>query len=201
MPSALEAQLPGAPVLQNAFTNPGLTAAVNFSWNGDGSAYAGAAAWAPAGGRFQLSGGLGGFSPDGGGTMFAYGARVSLPLFSLLGGGLGVAPFAGFGGASGDSTSISYLPLGAGVGYRRGLGSRMGVSLFATPFLLWARSSRTGEDAVKGGPRFRTSLGADFSFTPKIGVTAGVELGQKPNEGKPGPSASVFGLGLSYAFR
>lgn len=199
--SAALAQLPGAPVLQNSFTNPGLTAAVNFASSGDGSAYAGAAAWAPGSGRFQLSGGIGAFKPDGGSSMFSYGLRGSAPLFSFMGGNLGVAPFVGYGAARGDSTTLTYLPAGAGIGLRRALGTSMGFSVFATPFLLWTRGSVTGQDAVSGGPQFRTSIGGDFSFTPKIGVTAGVELGAKAKTGEFGPSGSVFGIGLSYAFR
>src|SRR5215212_4083561 len=94
--AAARAQLPGAPVLQNGFANPGLTAAANFAWNSDGSAYAAAAAWAPASSRFQLSGGLGAFKPAGGSSMFSYGLRGSLPLFSFMGGNLRVAPFVGY---------------------------------------------------------------------------------------------------------
>ena len=58
------AQMPGVPVLQNSFANPGLTIAVNYGHSDDAQAYAGALAWAPAGScRQPHSGALHGRAP------------------------------------------------------------------------------------------------------------------------------------------
>ena len=38
-------------------------------------------------------------------------------------------------------------------------------------------------------------------LTPRIGVTIGAETGAEAKAGKPGPRSSVFGAGLSYAFK
>jgi hypothetical protein len=201
--AAARAQLPGVPVLQNAFTNPGLTTAANFGWGGGNSAYALAAAWAPGSARFQLSGGLGAYSPDVGKRMFAYGARASVPLLGFFGRGGGafdIAGFAGVGRASVDSVSATNIPVGVGAGYRRTIGESRGVSAYVAPFMLFASTSGTG-GGDSNDQLVRTSLGLDFSFTPKIGVTLGAELGKNAESGKPGPTSSVFGVGLSYAFR
>lgn len=198
------AQLPGVPVLQNGFSNPGITVAGNFGVGKDISAFAGAAAWAPASGRFQVSGGLGAATPEVGSSMFAYGVRAAVSLGGIIGGdNFGIAPFAGIGGASEDSLSMQNIPLGVGVGYRRAIGTTRGVSVYATPFMLLASADQktaTGTVSSKAN-LFRTSLGVDFSFTPKLGVTAGVELGAKAEAADPGPRGSVFGFGVSFAFR
>ena len=77
---AADAQLPGAPVLQNAWATPGLVAAVNLGGGSDGSVYAAAVGWSPGSGRFQLSAGAGAQSRTGTGSKGAYGLRVAVPL-------------------------------------------------------------------------------------------------------------------------
>src|SRR5437763_3625286 len=53
------AQVPGAPVLQNAFANTGLAVAANFGGGGGQTFYGAAAALGLGGGRLQLSGAAG----------------------------------------------------------------------------------------------------------------------------------------------
>ena len=79
-PSIVGAQLPGAPVLQNAFSNPGVTVAANYA-DGDGtSLIAAAVAWSPGTGRFQFSGGAGQLKVDDADfSAPAWGARVAVP--------------------------------------------------------------------------------------------------------------------------
>jgi len=47
---------------------------------------------------------------------------------------------------------------------------------------------------------FRTAIGADIGLTRSLGVTLGTEFGATRGKGVGGPSGSLFGLGLSYAF-
>ena len=199
----LEAQMLGVPVLQNGFSNPGITAAVNYGTAEGVRGYGLAAAWAPASGRFQVSGGIGGYDPDEGKTWMTYGGRVGVPLTALTGtGSFGVAPFAGLGAASREGTSIMHLPVGVAGGYRRALGATRAISLYASSFYGWTRLTTDVEDVdpvSKGLIRF--SGGLDVAIMPAFGVTIGYEAGQTADVGEPGPTGSVFGIGLSYAFR
>ncbi|HET9424280.1 MAG TPA: hypothetical protein VFO55_02825, partial [Gemmatimonadaceae bacterium] len=88
-PAEALSQLPGVPTLQNAWANPGFTFAVNAGTGGGSQALAGAAAWAPRSGRFQLSAGVGARKSDEGGQGTAYGFRAAMPVFSFAGGALG----------------------------------------------------------------------------------------------------------------
>src|SRR5262249_31416565 len=75
------AQIPNAPVLQNAWATPGVSGALNITGGSDGSVYAGAGSYAFSSGKFQLSGGIGYGTRTGGGTsMASYGVRLALPL-------------------------------------------------------------------------------------------------------------------------
>src|SRR5580704_14916391 len=139
--SVLGAQIPGAPVLQNGFITPGLIVAADAAvgWN---HGLAGAAAGA-------------GF-PDG--PAFAYGVRATLPIpvFPRRG-ALGVVGFVGIGGLFGPTT-VTDIPIGAGIGYRHALGESGGISVYATPFYLIQRSG--GNEGS-----FRTGLGTDVTVT------------------------------------
>src|SRR5688572_16813861 len=88
--SAVCAQLPGLPVLQNAFVGPGFAAAVNAGGGGDGTAYAAALGWAPRSARFQISVGAGVLVADGS-TGGAFGARAAVTVFTMMNGSLGIA--------------------------------------------------------------------------------------------------------------
>ena len=47
LPLSARAQMPGLPVLQNAFANPGITLALDAGGDPDSRAYGGAVAWSP----------------------------------------------------------------------------------------------------------------------------------------------------------
>lgn len=191
------AQMPGLPVLQNAFVAPGLVAAVNAG-NGSGAAYGAAASWAPGSGRFQVSGSLGSYAPTGGGSSLAYGARLATSLFSMGGGNLGIGGFIGVGGAGatkGGARPPAQIPLGASIGFRHAMGSR-GVSFYGTPMLLFTSAPAGG----KSSSAFRVGLGGDISLTSSLGLTAGVELGSAMAASTGGPTGTRFGGALSWAF-
>jgi hypothetical protein len=202
-PRGAGAQMLATPVLQNAFTNPGVTAAANFGSTTGARAYGLAAAWAPGRGRFALSGGVGWLDPAAvdASARTTYGARLALGVRQFMSGALGVAGFVGVGGAAkkGDTPAVTTLPVGVSVGWRHAVGATRGVSVYAAPFYSLARSS-VGGSTVNSGV-FRVSGGVDFSLTPRIGVTIGAETGAEAKAGKPGPRSSVFGAGLSYAFK
>lgn len=201
--SPLDAQMPGVPVLQNGFSNPGVTAAVNYGTAEGVRGYGLAAAWAPASGRFQVSGGVGGYDPDEGKTWLSYGGRVGVPLTMFTGNGsFGVAPFAGLGAANREGTAIMHVPVGIAAGYRRAIGDTRAISVYGSSFYGWTRltSDVEGVETVSNG-LIRFSGGLDFALTPGLGVTIGYEAGAKADDGEPGPIGSVFGIGLSYAFR
>ena len=91
------AQIPGVPVLQNAFANPGLAFAANFG-GGSGQNFYGVAAGWGIGGRFTLSGGAGA-QRMANTTRGAYGARAAMSVWNSSGGALGAGGFVGFGAA------------------------------------------------------------------------------------------------------
>lgn len=194
--SGAGAQMPGAPVLQNAFVAPGFTGAADFG-SGNGSIYALAGGWAPGTARFQLSAGIGLRNPTGGGSSTAYGVRAAAPLFAM-GQRFGLAVFAGYGGASsagaGDSLhAATEVPLGASLGFRQAVGATHGFSLYAAP--MWLRS--TGASGRGSESLFRTSIGADAALTSAIGLTVGAELGSSAN--RIGPTGTRWGVAISYA--
>jgi hypothetical protein len=199
----LTAQLPGLPVLQNAFAGPGLAAAVNAGGGSGGSAYAAALGWAPGSARFQISLGAGVLVSDGE-TGGAFGLRAAMPIFQLMDGALGIAAFGGIGGAQGPRVAggrvgLGQGPLGASVGYRRALGATRGFSVYAAPLVMFYRNDM-GDD-TKSAALFRVSAGGDFAVTRAIGVTAGLEAGaQRSGDDGVGPSGVLWGIGISYAF-
>lgn len=194
--AAAAAQMPGAPVLQNAFVAPGFTGAIDFG-SGAGSVYALAGGWAPGTAHFQLSAGVGFRKPTGGGNSTAYGLRAAAPLFSM-GRRVGFALFAGYGGASSAGAAdslrtVSEVPLGASIGFRQPIGSTHGFSLYAAP--MWVHA--TGAKGAGSESLFRTSIGADVGLTSAIGLTVGAELG--PSAKRIGPTGTRWGIALSYA--
>jgi hypothetical protein len=192
--------MPGVPVLQNAFANPGLTIAVNYGHSDDAKAYAGAIAWAPTSTRFQITGGFGAMDPDPGDRTAAWGARVAVPITqAMMNGKLGIGAFAGVGGASQEGVSLLHVPAGASVSFRTRMGERRGISFYATPFYSWARAKVDDESDSKG--LVRVSLGVDIAIVPSLGITVGYEFGQTADAGEPGVTGGMFGVGLSYALR
>ena len=204
--SVLQAQMPNAPVLQNVWTTPGAIVALNLAGGSQGSVYGAAASFSP-GTRLELSGGAGLQAVTGAGSRLAYGFRAALPLGGATS-GMGFGAFAGIGGGVAsqvhastvagvpDTTtaaSIMQVPIGASVGWRHDLGSGHGFSIYASPTYMF----------VSGGGKstglFRASLGADAGITPMLGATVGVEFGQARAATLPGPRATLWGLGVSYA--
>jgi len=196
----LVAQMPGAPVLQNAFANPGITAALNAASIGGASSYAAAAAWAPGTGRFQLSGGIGLQTRTGASKHTLYGARVNVPLVGATA-NLGLSVFAGYGALTGgtvdSAVTRSLIPVGATVSYRLGLGTGHGFSLYGSP--VYEQVGRGG--GASGVSVFRGALGLDVGITSAIGATVGVEVGQRQAAGSGKPSGTAFGFAISYAIR
>lgn len=190
------AQMPGLPVLQNAFAAPGMVLAANFG-SGSGTGYGAAGSWTPGTGRFQLSAAAGAYTPKGGSSGFAYGLRAASTLFSLAGGSLGVGGFVGVGGASatgGGPRPPAQIPLGASVGFRHAMSSR-GIALYGTPMMLFTAAPKGG----KSSSAFRMGIGADVALTRALGVTAGVELGSAMAATTGGPTGTRFGAALSWA--
>lgn len=198
MVSVAGAQIPGSPVLQNAFVNPGITAAVNFANLGGSSSYAAAAAWAPASARAQLSAGIGLQTRSNSSTRTIYGARLNFPVFGA-GRSLGVSLFGGYGGLSGgtiDSTvAKALIPIGATVSYRLAFGGSRGISLYGSP--IYEAVTRGG--GASAASLFRGSIGLDVGITSSIGATLGMELGATYDATTGKPSGTAFGAAISYA--
>ena len=192
-------QMPDAPVLQNAWSTPGLVGAVDIGGGSGGTAYAGAVSFG-AGGRLQLSGGIGYQTRTGMSARTVYGIRAAVP-FSSPTSSFGLAAFAGVGGGSNSGSdaadsvvSTTQVPLGLALGWRRAIGGAHGISLYTSPsYVLYSGGS-------KSGGLVRVGVGADVGVTNSMGVTVGTELGQTRPRGVGGPSGVLFGLGLSYAF-
>ena len=192
------AQMPGSPTLQNAFVNPGITAAVDASGLGGAQTYAVAAAWAPGSARFQFSGGIGAQTRTGASTRTALGARLNFPVIGATS-SFGVSVFAGYGAIAGgaamdSSVTKALIPVGATASYRHAFGSR-GFSIYGSPVF---------ESVTRGGGAsnvsvFRGAIGLDLGITSAIGLTLGLELGGKQAEGSGKPSGTAFGAALSYA--
>lgn len=202
-PRAGIAQMLGVPVLQNGFSNPGITVAVNYGTATSVRGYGLAGAWAPASGRFQFSGGIGGFDPDSGKTWATYGGRFAMPLTRFTrNGNFGIAPFAGIGAANREGMSLLHIPVGIAAGYRRGLGATRAISVYGSSFYGWSRATSDAEsDANVSRGLIRFSAGLDVTVIPSVGLTLGYELGATADGDEPGPGSSIFGIGLSYAFR
>ncbi|MBK5187355.1 MAG: hypothetical protein JJD97_03870 [Gemmatimonadaceae bacterium] len=194
---AAHAQMLGAPVLQSAFTNRGLTVGLDFGAATDVSTYGSAAAWSPASEKYQFSAGVAYLhQKDVSGTA-TYGVRLMVPVLGHQS-PFGVAPFVGMGGANFSGVNDWQIPLGISAGYRRALGtSGRGVSGYLSPFYTWARVRANGQTQTHG--LFRVSAGVDVAVLPSVGVTVGYETGANAGEGEPGATGGSFGLGVSYA--
>ena len=194
------AQMPGLPVLQNAFANPGLTGGAVYGHQDGADAYGAAGSWAPGSGWFQLTAGVGALRAAGE-TGLTGGARGSVSLGKFLSflrrESFGATAFVGGGLAKQGGATSRTLPLGIGLGYRRMLGSRV-ISGYVAPY--YSRFKLTGVDPAPDAKwLFRGSVGVDISVFSTMGLTVGWEGGAKAGEGELGPRGSVFGIGLSYA--
>ncbi len=209
-----DAQIPGAPVLQNAWATPGVVGALNYAGSSGQNVFAAAAGWSPGSARFQLSGGLGYQTQTDFSGRAVYGARIAMP-FGGKSSTFGFAAFAGFGGGPArkakvlDLTTIdlndsitvtdtvastTQIPLGAAIGYRRAFGSNHGISLYATPaWVIYSGGTKT--DGL-----FRVAIGGDIGITKSIGATVGIDFGGSRAKELGGPSSAQYGVGVSYAF-
>ncbi len=202
-PGTSEGQMLGVPVLQNGFSNPGITVALNYGTADSVRGYGAAAAWAPPSGFIQVSGGIGQYDSDEGKAWPTYGGRIAMPLTRFTGAGsFGVAPFAGIGAANREGMSILHVPVGVAAGYRRALGATRAISVYGSSFYSWTRATSDADGALEDNTGLiRFSLGLDVTVIPALGLTLGYELGGQAGDTEPGPSSSMFGIALSYAFR
>ncbi|HEY4217529.1 MAG TPA: hypothetical protein VGM67_10355 [Gemmatimonadaceae bacterium] len=199
--STAVAQIPGAPVLQNAWATAGIVGAVDIAGGSDGTVYAAAASWTPGSGHFELSGGGGFRTRTGGGSGGVYGIRAAVPLFGESS-SFGVGAFAGIGGGSAAKPKIIFvdsvastaeIPVGAAVGWRHAIGGNHGISVYATPSYVFFTGGTKTDGLVRVG------VGADVGITKAIGATLGAEFGGNRPRGFGGPSGALYGIGLSYA--
>ena len=195
--ASAEAQMPNAPLLQNAWATSGTVGAVDIGGGTDGTAYAGAISFGAS--RFQLSGGLAYQTRNGFGARTGYGLRGAM-LFGGANSTFGFGAFAGFGGGNtsrsgaDSAASSTQIPIGAALGWRKAFGGAHGVSVYADPaYVLYSGGS-------KSGGLFRVGLGADFGISSALGATVGAELGATRARGLGGPSGVLYGAGVSYAF-
>lgn len=192
------AQIPGSPALQNAFANPGLAVAGNFSGGGGQSFYGAAAAYGMMDGRLQLSGAAG-MQRANDASRGAYGARAALTVWGSEAGAFGAAAFAGIGGAARTrdeldvvtNPAVMTIPLGLTIGYRRPLGETRGISAYASPIYRWTRTEDATTTAT--GTAFSVAAGLDVSLTQSFGATVGAELGRSG-----ATSSTVWGIALSF---
>jgi hypothetical protein len=195
--SLAHAQMLGAPVLQNAFTNGGITVGADFGSGGDISSYGAAISWAPITAKYALSGGIAYLDPKFGSGTATYGARLMVPVLHRWP-QFGLAPFVGMGGATRSGVTDWQIPLGIAAGYRRAIGSSgRAVSAYVSPFYSWARVRENGLTSTHG--LFRVSFGVDAAVLPQVGVTVGYETGATAGVGEAGATGGIFGLGVSYA--
>ena len=193
--ATVRAQMPGAPVLQNAWAAPGMVVALDVA-GGSGTMYGGAVGWAPSSGRFQLSGGAGAQSPKGGSSRPVYGVRAAFPILQMMSGKLGIGGFVGAGGGAtkaGDTTSSKgIVPAGLAIGYRQAIGTAgRGISAYVDPNYQF----HSGSSTKKG--YFRVGGGIDVGISPRFGVTVGFESGANAKAGEVGPSGTLYGVGVS----
>ena len=192
------AQMPATPVLQNAWANAGVTAAIDYGHAQGENAWAGALAWAPSRSRFQLSLG-GGVIKDSSTSRGGYGARISVPLVQFAGGSIGTGIFGGVGYTSQGSARAANFPVGASLGWRHALGATRGISAYVAPFWVLTRVKQDSLSVTKG--LVRGSVGVDVTLASQLGLTIGYEDGGRARDAEPGARSGVFGVALSYAFR
>lgn len=205
-----DAQLFGLPVVQSPFPGRPFAVALDGGTASDGVRVGGVAiaAHRPAG-RIVAALGIGradGFER----VRTTYGARLSYGLRLGESGALGAAPFAGYGVVGrGDTTqnagreprltgSLTVVPVGAGLGYRRQLFGRA-AAVHLTPQAQWWRRGE-GSGVASASTWFgRVGAGVDVAVTTQIGLSLASEFGASTADVSAGPRGRVFGVALSYA--
>ncbi|NUQ21696.1 MAG: hypothetical protein HOQ09_12170 [Gemmatimonadaceae bacterium] len=190
--------MPATPVLQNAWANAGVTAAIDYGHAQGENAWAAALAWAPRQSRFQLSVG-GGAINDSAATRSGYGGRISIPVRQFAGGSIGTGVFAGVGFTSKAAARESNFPVGASFGFRHALGATRGISAYVAPFWVLTRFKQDTVSRTRG--LVRGSVGVDVTLASQLGLTIGYEDGARAKGIDPGARGGVFGIALSYALR
>ena len=170
VPATLAAQMPAAPVLQNAWTNAGITAAIDYSHAQATNAWAGALAWSPRQARFQLSIG-GGVIKDSLTSHGGYGARIAIPLVGFAGGSIGTGVFGGVGYSSVAGMRESNFPVGLSLGWRHALGTTRGISAYVSPYWMTARFKQDADTALNATRSLvRAAVVALYSGRPWIAI-------------------------------
>lgn len=198
--SSVAAQMPGQPVLQNAFVNHGWAFGVNYGDSDEALGYAAAVSWGSSSGKFGLAAGGGLVDPSVGDNAPAWGVRgvYAITQFGRRK-ALGLGAFAGIGGASRSGVDAVEIPFGASVGYRRALGETRGISVYVAPLFRLSRISADGQTDQHG--LLRVSVGVDAAVFRSLGVTLGYEGGATAKAGQPGPGGGIFGAGVTYVLR
>ncbi len=220
-----DAQMPGAPVLQNVWSTPGVVGAFNVGGGGGTTVYAAALSWTPAMGRVQVIGGTGLATGIGSGSRGAYGIRVAAP----LGGTSSTVGFAVFGGVGGGparttTTAVSCTVFQPGCAVITPTRATSAIFVFdstTNTTIIPVGASIGWRRAVNGshgisvyasptyvfcsggtssGSLFRVGLGIDGGLSSSLGLTGGLEFGGTRPRAIGGPSGVVYGAGISYAF-
>ena len=199
-PTAAHAQMPGQPVIQNAFTNPGWAFGVNYGDSDEALGYGGAIGWGNGSAKLALSVGGGIWDPADAESVFAWGTRALWSPLRFLEDKAAAGVFAGIGGARQEELDLIEAPIGVAAGFRAAIGETRGISVYAAPFLRLSRAD-LGGGAGENNWLFRGSVGVDVAALPRLGVTLGYEFGATADAGEPGPTGGIFGLGVSYVMR
>lgn len=209
------AQMVGLPVVQAPFPGRSFAVALDGGSASDGLRTAGVAIAARAGAS-RLTGALGlgvvqGFAR----SHPSLGLRVAYLFPFGTSGALGVAPFAGAGSVSrgkdadpvaGDRpalpASVTMVPAGVSLGYRRLVAGRAVAVHVAPQVQLWRVGAGAGRDA-RSTSYGRVAVGADVALTRQLGIALGYEAGGSTSGANlsDGPRPGVFGLGVSYTPR
>ncbi len=195
-------------MVENGFVNAGRVGAFNLGLAEGSTAYVLAGSWVPLSERFKVVLGAGYLSRDVGDGGVAFGVRGAYPL-NFFGaneatGPFGLAAFLGGGGFSAGGVTTFTIPAGVGVGYRSTIGRTQAFAISGSPYLGYTRASGTDEatqlDLSGSSLVFRLGVGFDFSFSPRAGVSAGLDFGVDPPPGDPGSRGTVLGLGAGFRF-
>jgi hypothetical protein len=201
-PSRIGSQLPGTPVLQNAWATPGAMAAINLGGGAGRSVGAVAGSWSGRSIPFVASAGGGYQSGVAVGRSLAYGVRAAVPLVGASR-RFGAAAFIGIGGARSNRnedtlttvdsvTNSTEVAAGITVGWRHAGGVGRGFSAYITPVLVACRGGTSPATLL------RIAVGAEVAFRDRWGVTVGVDAGQNRQRGVGGPAGTRFGVGISH---
>lgn len=201
------AQMVGLPAVQAPFPGRSFAVALDGGSASDGQRTAGVAIAARAGAS-RLTGTLGfgvvqGFAR----SHPSFGLRVAYLLPFGASGAVGVAPFVGIGsvnrGKNADPVvaggkpplpgSLTMVPAGVSLGYRRLVAGRAVAVHVAPQVQLWRQNGTTTYG--------RVALGADVALTRQLGLALAYETGGSAARLADGPRRRVFGVGVSYTPR